>query len=64
MTIITLIGNIFQALVLVVSLALTTIGGLASIVVQTPEMFILVSFSALMAAWILFVHNTWFYTID
>jgi hypothetical protein len=64
MNIITLIGNIFQALVLVVSLALTTIGGLASIAVQTPEMFLLVSFSALTAAWILFVHNTWFYTID
>jgi hypothetical protein len=61
---ISLIANIFQALVLVICLAITFIGGFASIAIQTPTMFIAVSLCALTAAWILFVHNTWAYTID
>jgi hypothetical protein len=57
-------GNVLVALVLVLALLFTFFGALLSIAVQTPIIFVCVALSALTAASILFVHNTWLYTID
>lgn len=58
------IGHVVQAIALVLGLFGATIGVLVAIAVQTPLACVCVALAALTAAWILFVHNTWAYTVD
>lgn len=62
--VISYIGCIVLALVLVVSLTGTFFSALVCIALQTPLACVTTALASLTAACILFVHNTWLYTID